>query len=80
MGLGSVLPGGVADRFGRRPAILMCLALMVVGMFGAATSNSAPILSAWRVLTGLGFGGMLAAVNALTHGLSNASRRILRWH
>ena len=75
MGLGSVLLGGVADRFGRRPAILLCLALMVVGMFGAATSNSAPILSAWRVLTGLGIGGMLAAVNALTHELANASRR-----
>ena len=75
MGVGSVLLGGVADRFGRRPAILACLALMVVGMFGAATASSASILSAWRVLTGLGIGGMLAAVNALTHELSNAAKR-----
>ena len=75
MGVGSVLLGGVADRLGRRPAILACLALMVVGMFGAGTATSAPILSAWRVLTGLGIGGMLAAVNALTHELSNAARR-----
>ena len=75
MGVGSVLLGGVADRLGRRPAILACLALMVVGMFGAGTATSAPVLSAWRVLTGLGIGGMLAAVNALTHELSNVARR-----
>ena len=75
MGLGSVLLGRVADRIGRRPAILICLALMVVGMFGAASATSAPILSAWRVLTGLGIGGMMAATNALTHEVSNAARR-----
>lgn len=75
MGLGSVVLGGVADRFGRCPAILACLGVMVVGMFGAATSHSPETLSIWRVLTGLGIGGMLAAVNALTHELSNQQRR-----
>lgn len=75
MGLGSVVLGGLADRRGRRPAILLCLALMVTGMFGAATANSPLSLSLWRVLTGLGIGGMLAAVNALTHELCNRAAR-----
>src|SRR5512136_2843430 len=32
MAVGSALLGGVADRIGRRPAILGCLAVMATGM------------------------------------------------
>ena len=35
MAFGSVLLGGVADKIGRRPTILACLAVMVVGMLAA---------------------------------------------
>ena len=64
MALGSILLGGVADRFGRRPTILACLLAMAVGMFGAAHAGAVPTLLSWRLLTGLGIGGMLAAINA----------------
>jgi benzoate transport len=71
MALGSVLLGGLADRIGRRPTILGCLVAMAVGMFGAAHAGAVPTLLAWRLLTGLGIGGMLAAINAAAAEFSN---------
>ncbi len=75
MALGSVVLGTLADRMGRRPTVLGCLTLMTIGMFGAALAGSPQELSVWRVLTGLGIGGMLASVNALTHELANGAQR-----
>lgn len=75
MGVGSVLLGGAADKFGRRPTILTCLVFMGLGMFLATTATSPQELSAWRVLTGLGIGGMLAATNAVVFELSNRKSR-----
>ncbi|QIK77797.1 MFS transporter [Sphingomonas piscis] len=77
MSLGSLFLGGLADRIGRRGTILVCLGLMSVGMLGAATANSIPVLSAWRVLTGLGIGGMLASTNAAVAEAANGRRRSL---
>ena len=71
MALGSVLLGGVADRLGRRPTILGCLVAMAVGMFGAAHADSVPTLLAFRLLTGVGIGGMLASINAAAAECSN---------
>jgi benzoate transport len=75
MAIGSVLLGGVADKIGRRPTILGCLTVMAIGMFLATTAHDVVMLSIWRVLTGLGIGGMLAAINAVAAEFSNARRR-----
>lgn len=77
MAFGSVILGGVADRIGRRPTMLGCLALMAVGMFMATTVTGLVDLSIWRVITGLGIGGMLAAITAVSAEFSNARRRHL---
>jgi benzoate transport len=78
MAVGSVLLGGVADKIGRRPTILGCLVLMAVGMFMVTTVKGSLVnLSIWRVITGLGIGGMLAAINAAAAEFSNARRRNL---
>jgi MFS transporter, AAHS family, vanillate permease len=77
MGLGSVLLGGVADKIGRRPTILGCLVAMAVGMFGASHADGVPTLLAWRLLTGLGIGGMLASINAAAAELSSQRWRSL---
>src|SRR5688500_803734 len=77
MAIGSVLLGGVADRIGRRPTMLGCLVVMAGGMFMATTTTGLVALSAWRVITGLGIGGMLAAINAVAAEFSNARRRHL---
>jgi MFS family permease len=75
MGAGSLLLGSAADKLGRRPTILACLLLMALGMFMATTATSPQILSVWRVITGLGIGGMLAAVNAVVFEFSNLKNR-----
>lgn len=77
MALGSVILGGVADRVGRRRTILGCLFVMAAGMFAASTAQDVAMLSVWRVVTGLGIGGMLAATNAAVAEVSNAARRSL---
>jgi benzoate transport len=77
MSLGSILLGGLADKLGRRPMMLGCLSIMALGMFMATTVTGLVSLSLWRVITGLGIGGMLAAVTAVAAEFSNSRRRHL---
>ena len=77
MGFGSVILGGVADKIGRKPTMLMCLVIMAAGMFLASMAQSLWPLTGWRFLTGIGIGGMLAATNAVTaESTSRAGRSI----
>lgn len=75
MAIGSLFLGGIADRIGRRRTILACLVVMAAGMFLAATATGILTLCLWRVLTGLGIGGMLAATNAAVAEAANARWR-----
>jgi benzoate transport len=77
MAIGSLILGGVADKIGRRPTVLGCLVLMTLGMFMAGHSQSPWGLGSWRVVTGLGIGGVLAAINAIAAEFSNHKRRHL---
>jgi benzoate transport len=77
MAAGSVILGNLADRIGRRPIILLCLALMALGMLSASFSFSVISLSAVRLVTGLGIGGMLACTNTMVAELANARARSL---
>jgi len=74
---GSIVLGGLADIAGRRSAMLLCLGVMTLGMFMATTANSPLNLSIWRLVTGLGIGGMLASINAVAAELSNLKHRSL---
>jgi benzoate transport len=77
MSIGSILLGGLADKLGRRPTLIGCLAVMATGMFGATTSADPYTLSVWRVFTGLGIGGMLSATNAVVSEFSNKRYRAM---
>lgn len=77
MAVGSVLLGQLADRIGRRPTILASLAIMIVGMFLAAAARDVTMLSATRLFTGLGIGGMIATTAAVVAEFSNDRRRDL---
>lgn len=77
MAIGSLWLGGVADRFGRRSTTLGCLVVMTFGMFMATTVTSVTELAIYRVLTGLGIGGLLAAINAIAAEFSSSKRRDL---
>lgn len=77
MAIGSIYLGGVADKIGRRPTLIGCLIVMAVGMLGATSASSPVILSAWRVFTGLGIGGMLSATNAVVAEFTSKKTRAL---
>ena len=77
MGFGSVILGSVADKFGRKPAMLGCLVIMATGMYMAHDAGEVWPLTVWRFITGLGIGGMLAATNAVTaESTSKAARSV----
>jgi len=77
MGFGSLLLGSMADKVGRKPTMLICLVIMAVGMYLAHSATSVWPLTSYRVLTGLGIGGMLAATNAVTAECTNKASRSL---
>lgn len=68
---GSIVLGQMADRAGRQPTVLACLAIMLIGMAGATQVDSVTALAATRLVTGLGIGGMLAVTNALVAEYAN---------
>ena len=75
MAAGSLLLGPFADRFGRRKILLVAVGINAAGLFLSATANSALELGAWRVITGLGVGGILATVTVITSEYSNVKNR-----
>jgi len=77
MAIGSLFIGGVSDKFGRRPVMLACLVAMAGGMLLATTAQNVQTLSLWRILTGVGVGGMLATTNAATAEIPNSKYRNL---
>ena len=60
-GVGGLLFGYVADRFGRTRALMGTIALFSVASLGAATSQTMVQLLFWRALLGIGMGGEWAS-------------------
>ncbi|MEN5035144.1 aromatic acid/H+ symport family MFS transporter [Pseudomonas sp. TWI929] len=59
MMVGAVLLGTTADRFGRRPIILFCVALFSVAAFANAFAVDSITFAICRFLTGVGLGGVV---------------------
>jgi MFS family permease len=77
MGFGSVLLGGMADKQGRKPTMLVCLVIMALGMYMASVATGVWNLTIWRFITGIGIGGMLTATNAVTAESTSKAGRSL---
>jgi MFS family permease len=77
MGFGSIILGSIADKIGRKLDILLCLVVMAIGMYMAHAATGVNNLTMWRLITGLGIGGMLAATNAVTAEVSSKAGRSL---
>ncbi len=77
MAVGSIVIGWVADIIGRRKTMIGCLITMAIGMFMVTTVNNVIELSIWRIITGLGIGGLLSTVTAITAEFSNLKNRHL---
>ncbi len=57
-GLGALIPGSLADRYGRRPVVLTTLFLYIVTGIGCALASDFEMLIAMRLLQGLSTGGL----------------------
>jgi len=73
MAAGSMLVAPWADRLGRRPIVLGCLAVASAAMLLSSVSQNATQLGVLRVVTGIGIGGLLATTNVIA--AEYASRR-----
>lgn len=61
MTAGSFLIAPWADRIGRRPVVLICVAIVGLGMILSSQSQTPTHLGLMRFVTGLGIGGILAS-------------------
>lgn len=75
MAVGALTLGPVADRIGRRPMTILALIVNVAGLFLSATAHSAAELGLWRVVTGLGIGGILVGTNVLSSEYASRKHR-----
>lgn len=74
MALGSLLLAPFGDVIGRRALILLSVSLSTVGPFMVALSGSPIEIGIWRVVTGLGVGGILACATVMVSEYSS-----IRW-
>jgi len=63
---GGLMVAPLADKVGRRPILIACVALFGLGSLLSAVSPSIAVLDALRFLTGLGVGGAMANAISLT--------------
>jgi benzoate transport len=67
---GSIVTAPFADAIGRRKVLIVALALIAAGMFGAAACGSVSELVAARFVTGCGIGGVVPAMAAFAAELT----------
>lgn len=72
---GSMLLAPLADKWGRRPILLLSVSFSAVGLLISGLSTSPEILGISRTLTGLGVGGILVGTNVITSEYSSKKWR-----
>lgn len=75
MTIGSLFLAPLADKFGRRPILLLSLALSGIGLLISGLSGSPEVLGFSRFITGLGVGGILVGTNVITSEYSSKKWR-----
>jgi predicted MFS family arabinose efflux permease len=75
MAVGALSVSPVADQWGRRPAILICLLFMSAGMAISAVSSGFASMAAGRLVTGVGIGGMTSTAGMLALEYASFKRR-----
>lgn len=65
MASGAIFLAPAADKFGRKPLLVVCLILSGVCMIMSAWAPNAVMLGVFRFLTGIGIGGVLASTNVI---------------
>jgi MFS family permease len=75
MAVGAVFISPFADRLGRRKHILICLALIFVGMVGSAVAMNYAFLLVARAFAGLWIGALIPSLNILVSEYSSDAKR-----
>ncbi|WGE42290.1 MFS transporter [Actinobacillus equuli] len=75
MTIGSLFLAPLADKFGRRPLLLLSVALSAIGLLISGLATTPFILGFSRVITGLGVGGILVGTNVITSEYSSKKWR-----
>lgn len=75
--IGAAVIGPFGDRYGRRPVLLVSVLVNMTGLLLTATSGSTVEILIWRLLTGLGIGGIMTTGIVLVSEYSNAKYRAL---
>jgi len=75
MALGALGVSPVADQYGRRPAMLLCLVFMSLGMAISAMSGGFLTMAIGRLITGVGIGGMTSTAGTLALEYASQKRR-----
>ncbi len=73
--VGGLLLGPLGDRVGRRPLILTALLIIALGSFATGFTHNGYQIAVFRFLTGLGLGGAVPSVIALSAEYSSARWR-----
>ena len=73
--IGALIAGWFADRIGRRSVLLVCLSVAGSATLLCAAVTSFEMLPALRLLAGLGLGGAMPCLTALTAEHAPAERR-----
>ncbi len=77
MTFGSLFIAPIADKIGRRRIILISLIVISVGMLLSAFTEGLYQLTAMRILTGLGIGGILPSIKTIVSEYSSVKRQKL---
>ena len=78
--VGALLAGPIGDRLGRRPLLLISVALFGLASLASAVSPSLGFLAGTRFFTGAGIAGAFAGTVALTGDYAPQRRRALMIH
>jgi MFS transporter, AAHS family, 4-hydroxybenzoate transporter len=66
MSIGAMLLAPRADKIGRKTMIIICNILMSISVFFTSYADSVEVLTVFRVISGIGIGGMLASTATLS--------------
>lgn len=69
MMIGALYAGRIADRLGRKRVLLWCTAVFSIFTIFCGLADSAVLFGLFRFIAGLGLGGLIPSVNALTSEL-----------
>jgi AAHS family 4-hydroxybenzoate transporter-like MFS transporter len=75
LGAGALLIAPLGDRIGRRPTILVAVAIMALTTLGTATGTTLTHFTLWRLATGLALGACLPNVTALVAEIAPQASR-----